>query len=72
MAALSAGDANGMVERDGRTAPAQIWKVQTMSETNPASRDLNAAEETRIAFIAAWLLCSLFYFVQYALRSAPG
>ena len=23
-------------------------------------------------FIGAWLLCSLFYFVQYALRSAPG
>ncbi|WP_206614201.1 MFS transporter [Paenirhodobacter populi] len=61
-----------MAERDGPTAPAHIWKVQTMSETNPASRDLNAAEETRIAFIAAWLLCSLFYFVQYALRSAPG
>jgi MFS family permease len=23
-------------------------------------------------FIAAWLLCAVFYFVQYALRSAPG
>ena len=23
-------------------------------------------------FIGAWLLCSLFYFIQYALRSAPG
>jgi MFS family permease len=23
-------------------------------------------------FIAAWLLCAIFYFVQYALRSAPG
>ena len=23
-------------------------------------------------FIAAWLLCAVFYFIQYALRSAPG
>jgi len=23
-------------------------------------------------FITAWLLCAVFYFVQYALRSAPG
>jgi len=23
-------------------------------------------------FISAWLLCAFFYFVQYALRSAPG
>ncbi|MFT3690816.1 MFS transporter [Paenirhodobacter sp.] len=43
-----------------------------MSDKNPVSREFSTAEETRIAFIAAWLLCSLFYFVQYALRSAPG
>ena len=23
-------------------------------------------------FISAWLLCAVFYFLQYALRSAPG
>ena len=30
------------------------------------------AEHLRLAFISAWLLCSIFYFAQYALRSAPG
>jgi MFS family permease len=29
-------------------------------------------EEPRTAFIAAWVLCLVFYFLQYALRSAPG
>ncbi|MDN3564145.1 MFS transporter [Paeniroseomonas aquatica] len=28
--------------------------------------------EPRTLFIAAWVLCCLFYFLQYALRSAPG
>jgi len=34
----------------------------------PASGD----ESSRSAFIAAWALCLVFYFLQYALRSAPG
>jgi MFS family permease len=29
-------------------------------------------EEPRTAFIVAWGLCLIFYFLQYALRSAPG
>ncbi|MET0950441.1 MAG: MFS transporter [Pseudomonas sp.] len=29
-------------------------------------------ERLHIGFIVAWLFCALFYFVQYALRSAPG
>jgi sugar phosphate permease len=29
-------------------------------------------EEPKTAFIAAWVLCLVFYFLQYALRSAPG
>jgi MFS family permease len=29
-------------------------------------------EEPKTAFIAAWALCLVFYFLQYALRSAPG
>jgi len=29
-------------------------------------------EEPKAAFIVAWVLCLLFYFLQYALRSAPG
>ncbi len=29
-------------------------------------------EEPKAAFVAAWLLCLVFYFLTYALRSAPG
>jgi len=29
-------------------------------------------EDSRTAFILAWVLCLVFYFLQYALRSAPG
>jgi len=29
-------------------------------------------EEPKTAFIVAWVLCLVFYFLQYALRSAPG
>ncbi len=31
-----------------------------------------AAQAFHPLFISAWLLCAVFYFVQYALRSAPG
>src|SRR5579859_6424579 len=33
---------------------------------------VSPAEHLRISFIAAWMLCLIFYFVQYGLRSAPG
>jgi len=29
-------------------------------------------DPSRTAFIVAWVLCLIFYFLQYALRSAPG
>lgn len=29
-------------------------------------------DEPKAAFVIAWLLCLVFYFLQYALRSAPG
>ena len=29
-------------------------------------------EEPKTAFIVAWVLCLIFYFLQYGLRSAPG
>lgn len=29
-------------------------------------------EASKAAFVIAWLLCLVFYFLQYALRSAPG
>ena len=40
-----------------------------------ASTQLEGARGSRDfhpLFITAWLLCAVFYFVQYALRSAPG
>ena len=43
--------------------------MQTTSLPSPA---LSRTEHLRLAFISAWLMCSLFYFAQYALRSAPG
>lgn len=39
-----------------------------MSQTNSPG----ARPQTHPAFIIAWALCLLFYFEQYALRSAPG
>jgi len=36
------------------------------SPSQPAPRLLHPA------FVAAWILCAVFYFVQYALRSAPS
>lgn len=30
------------------------------------------SEPLHMGFVIAWLFCALFYFVQYALRSAPG
>lgn len=39
----------------------------------PASPTLSAKRgEFYPLFISAWLLCAVFYFLQYALRSAPG
>jgi MFS family permease len=35
----------------------------------PAS---SAARTTRLVFVGAWILALIFYFLQYALRSAPG
>jgi hypothetical protein len=29
-------------------------------------------DEPKAGFVAAWLLCLVFYFLTYALRSAPG
>jgi MFS family permease len=36
------------------------------------SRRKSGSGEFHGLFIAAWLLCAVFYFLQYALRSAPG
>ncbi|TAD87207.1 MAG: MFS transporter [Alphaproteobacteria bacterium] len=44
-----------------------------MAESISAGVTLTPARsEPRTMFVAAWVLCCLFYFLQYALRSAPG
>ncbi len=40
--------------------------------TPPSTAAPPARGDFHPQFIAAWLLCAVFYFVQYALRSAPG
>jgi MFS family permease len=42
-------------------------QTTAIRETKPA-----AVGEFHTAFIAAWLFCLLFYFVEYAVRSAPS
>ncbi|PYE17839.1 sugar phosphate permease [Paraburkholderia silvatlantica] len=37
-----------------------------------SSPTLTARGPVHIGFVIAWLFCIIFYFVQYALRSAPG
>lgn len=38
----------------------------------PTQLGKRVSSEFHSLFIAAWLLCAVFYFIQYALRSAPG
>lgn len=49
---------------DGAQKPIREEKVALSSA--------RSSSDFHPVFIGAWLLCSLFYFVQYALRSAPG
>lgn len=43
-----------------------------MSPTPQIEVKTTGERTTQRAFMAAWLLCAVFYFVQYALRSAPS
>jgi len=49
-----------------------------MSETNtqPAPKPQNISspqpQTLQPLYVLSWLLCALFYFYQYAIRSAPG
>ena len=53
-------------ERDGRQTNEVIMAVQAVPA--PAAR----ASSLHTAFVVAWFFCLLFYFIQYAMRSAPG
>jgi MFS family permease len=47
-----------------------MQEYQVMAPTElPGAR---GSRDYHKLFIAAWLLCAVFYFIQYALRSAPG
>ncbi|WP_158811502.1 MFS transporter [Beijerinckia sp. L45] len=37
-----------------------------------STRDTQAPREVKPLFLFAWLLCAIFYFFQYAVRSSPG
>jgi hypothetical protein len=37
-----------------------------------AARQSSEGGAIHMGFVIAWLLCAVFYFMQYALRSAPG
>ncbi|CAG9271330.1 Sugar phosphate permease [Paraburkholderia unamae] len=42
------------------------------SVTSRSAQAQTAREPMHIGFVIAWLFCIVFYFMQYALRSAPG
>ena len=46
-------------------------EVPATRTTVPVS-DNPAPEQLKALFFVAWLLCAIFYFFQYAVRSAPG
>src|ERR1700689_955512 len=41
-------------------------------KTNMPDQSARPGSEFHLPFIAAWAFCAVFYFLQYALRSAPG
>ena len=56
-----------MVSQAASTLPAPA-----IGSIIPIAQRAAPREEPKTAFIAAWVLCLVFYFLQYALRSAPG
>jgi len=71
---LSVGDSSSfafhraMNSRFGRRRT--IWKGTVM--TSPKIVASGKHEESKAAFVVAWLLCLVFFFLTYTLRSAPG
>ena len=44
----------------------------TGSPGSPPSTSSSPPQDLKFIFFLAWLLCAIFYFYQYAVRSAPG
>ncbi|PWQ93823.1 MFS transporter [Leucothrix arctica] len=49
-------------------------KDQSVPQTNnvPGKSDTSPPQDLKPLFFLAWLICALFYFFQYAVRSVPG
>jgi len=52
--------------------PTLTERAKPVSITAPQFIDQAAPEDLKPLFFVAWLLCAVFYFFQYAVRSAPG
>ena len=52
--------------------PTLTERAKSVSITAPQSIDQAAPKDLKPLFFVAWLLCAVFYFFQYAVRSAPG
>src|ERR1700678_4606553 len=53
-------------------AAATLSAVPSIAPISSIAQGVGTREVSKIAFIVAWVLCLVFYFLQYALRSAPG
>ncbi len=53
-------------------ATSRLVPVSPMASVAAPAVKTARRDEPRTAFIVAWVLCLIFYFLQYALRSAPG
>lgn len=46
--------------------------VQAQTVSGPIATKVSSVGGFHVAFIVAWAICLLFYFLQYAVRSAPS
>ncbi|GAN52861.1 MFS transporter [Tanticharoenia sakaeratensis] len=46
--------------------------VSPMRQTTPANAQASQPQTLQPLYVLSWFLCALFYFYQYAIRSAPG
>ena len=53
-------------------ATSRLARGLTMTSRAVHAEVATTRDQPRTAFITAWVLCLVFYFLQYALRSAPG
>jgi MFS family permease len=52
--------------------PTNIESAKPVSNSVQQSASQEAPNDLKPLFFVAWLLCAVFYFFQYAVRSAPG